>query len=147
MVKNLRSFLICKHAFTLAELLVVTIIISIMAAFAVPLFSKAINKAKARDAINNLVIIHAAQALIKANTSNFVTAGDLGTINSTLNLNLVASGAVYSCDAVSGTCTATLTSGGDVDLNLSSPINKIANLTCPPGGAANPCCTIVANCP
>ncbi|MBF0595311.1 MAG: prepilin-type N-terminal cleavage/methylation domain-containing protein [Candidatus Omnitrophica bacterium] len=139
-----------KRAFTLAELLLVMIIISIMAIFGVPLFSKAINKAKARDAINNLVIIHAAEALNKANTSSYIYSDGTGlaSLNTGLNLNLVASDATYSCENVGNTCTASITSWVDVRVTLASPINKVSDPYCD-STTANPCCSDLSHtkCP
>ncbi len=103
-----------KKAFTLIELLIVIVVIGIMAAFGAANFAKSLFRAKARDAINNLSIIHAANMMYKArngvNCSNTVPphvneCSDITGINSMNgenSLNIIAGSLFYKCGEVSG---------------------------------------------
>lgn len=96
-----------RNAFTLIELLVVLMIIAIIAAFSMPQFSKTILRTKARSAMTNISVIHAANALYHSRYGTNNSAVDVAAINTALGLNIRADGATYSCS--SGTCTATAT--------------------------------------
>ena len=50
-----------RNAFTLTEILIVVIIIAILVALALPMFVKALEKAKVSEAINNLNFIRSGQ--------------------------------------------------------------------------------------
>lgn len=129
-----------KNAFTMAEILVVMAIICIVAAFGVPSFTKAVTRARARDAINNLTIIKAAQQIYKSNNGGFLRADTLPGINSVLQLSITASGgADYFCKValVPTVCTANSTgAAGDflVTVTLaddSAPVCTTASNCCP----------------
>ena len=110
-------------AFTLVELLIVIIIVSIIAAFGIPSYTKSMGRAKARDAINNLSIIHAANAIYKIRQGSNVS-GDLASLNSSLQLNVISSGGTtYLCDTV--TCQAVSKTAGDftVTATLNQPLD------------------------
>ncbi len=122
-----------NKAFTIVELMIVVVIISIMASFGVPNFAKTINRAKAKDAINNLNIIHAANILYRSRAgANLSTAANLGAINTALTLNISANGSTYACDAAN-TCVAT--GPGSIfvaTVSLNTPLSA-ANPSCPQG--------------
>ena len=86
------------------ELLMVVVIISLIAGFGIPSFTKGIERAKARDAINNLKIIHAAQQIHFARHDFYNAAAgitDINKINGAGSLNIIqATGVTYSCDAL-----------------------------------------------
>ena len=126
-----------KKAFTMVELLVVMTIIGLIAAFGTPSFLKAIARAKSRDALNNMTVIHAAQQLYKVNNTNYLAAANLAAINngtSGLGLNLISrDNTAYACTTAN--CTATPTdSAFGVTAVLASAISS-----------TNPLCT--GECP
>lgn len=81
-----------KQAFTLMEIMITVVLIGIIAGFAIPNYSKAINKAYERDAIVQLSALHAACQIYKARTGDYYTF-DLNTINdinSTFKINITS---------------------------------------------------------
>ncbi len=83
-------------AFTLTELMVVVILIGIIAAFALPNYNKAIAKAHERDAIVQLMAIHAACKIYNAQAGQYPQeALDIDGINEQLGLNVIANGMTY----------------------------------------------------
>ncbi|MCB9746838.1 MAG: prepilin-type N-terminal cleavage/methylation domain-containing protein [Candidatus Omnitrophica bacterium] len=86
-----------KFGFTLFELIVVVILIGIIAAFALPAYTKAINKAKAKQLFLDSQTIIGALKIYEARTNNVwpqqttPVISNLDQINSTLNLNLDSS--------------------------------------------------------
>jgi type II secretory pathway pseudopilin PulG len=110
------------------------VIISIIAAFGIPNYAKSIGKARARDAINNLCIIHASNVVYKIRNDENISSPDPlsnpADINSKLGLNIIASGGTkYSCDGTS--CIATNTTDGfTVTLYLTIPLATGTNPVC-----------------
>lgn len=62
------------RAFTLMELIVVTVIIGIIAAFAIPNYNKSVSLARQRRCVLNLETIHGANEIYKAKNGRY--AGD-----------------------------------------------------------------------
>lgn len=132
-------------AFTMIELVLVMIIVSIMAGFGLPSYSKMVTRSYSRDAMNNLTIMHAAQALYNSRVGGYSTAAGLTAINAQLSLNVLATGGTtYTCN--SGTTCVATTPGGAITVGLNNPILKNANTACPVT-SSNPCCTTPSNCP
>ncbi len=134
--------LLFKRSFTMVELIVVMIVMSIIASFAVPGFTKATTVAKARDAMHNIVIIHAAQSLYRSNYGFYIDAADVDEVNDRLSLNISVSDATsYACiPAGVNVCTATASTGANTF--------KVTGILTDPVGATNPsCATSTANCP
>ncbi len=124
----------------MVELIIVMAIISVMAAFGVPSFTKAMSRARARDAQNNLTIIHASQALYRANLASNLRGANLGALNAALSLNLVSTGGTtYACNdgiapASPTTCVATAAGGAAVfqtTLTLATGAVVCAGTDCP----------------
>lgn len=97
-----------KKAFTLTEIMIVMVIVAIMASWGLPQYTRAISRARARNAMNNLTMIHAANLIYQARHggSNFVGANlaAINNMNGANSLNIVSGGLNYACD--NGGCTA-----------------------------------------
>ena len=82
-----------KNGFTLIEILIVLVIISVMAGLAIPMYTSSINDGRARDVLVQLAIIHAANEIYEANAGEYLSDGggelDEEEINSGLDINLV----------------------------------------------------------
>lgn len=108
--------------FTLVEIMMVVVIVGIMAAFAIPSYTKSVGKAYEKAGSNNLLIIYAAQKM-KILNGAIPVAGDITAINdssgSGLGLSIMANGIDYSCTQASPnfTCTAAR-STGDFSLQI-----------------------------
>ena len=124
--------------------MVVVMIVGIVAAFAVPNYTKSVERAHRKDAENNLILIHAAQQLYAArNNGSYMpsAAGNdaLAQINANLGLNIIANGMIYTCPGggVFFRCNA-MRDGGTV---------FIITITADPLSATNPECSIPGTCP
>lgn len=99
------------------ELMVVIIIVGIIAAFAIPNYTKSIQKAHERDMLAQLTSIHAANLMYRSYDGNYWdTSGankDMAEINSALSINIIASdGTTYTYNSANGSAyTATATWG------------------------------------
>jgi len=145
MINKSRVHIKKNSAFSLMEVLVVIIIISILAATSVPNFTKSVKRARARDAINNLAAIHAAQLIYRSMNGNTFVCNDVPTINA-LNgagsLNIVANGATYSCnDANPPTVCTAVSADFTVTATLANPVSLGTNPAC----VSNP--VAAKNCP
>lgn len=143
-----------RKAFTMIELLIALVMISLIAAFAIPSFNKAVFRAKFKDTLNNLQMIHTATTLYRARFGqDLPDEASLNAINTDLQLNLVDRYATYSCKQSAGiptTCTA-LMGTNKIILSLSplKPFNWKSGFTCAtdPTGDGNPCCEQPNFCP
>lgn len=93
-----------NRGLTLMELMIAIVIVGIMAAFAIPSYTKAVNKAEERQMMTNLRAIVAAQEIYKAQNGNYWPAHVLvaptanqgiAAINAALKLNILTSGTKY----------------------------------------------------
>ena len=100
-----------KQAMTIMELMVVVIIVGIIAAFAIPNYTKANNRAEERQMIINLRSIITAEEIYKAQEGNYWPAGayavptgnqGMPQLNTDLKLNIVTSGTKYTYACNSG---------------------------------------------
>lgn len=86
------------QGFTLMELMVVVVIMGVIAAFAIPNYSKSVQKAHERDMQAQLTSIHAASQLYRSYAGGYWDSGgvaDLAAINSNLSISIIANGATY----------------------------------------------------
>ncbi len=65
-----------KKAFTLLELLIVVIVISVLATFAMPAYLRSVERAKEAKARHNMALIASAENLYRAENDTYVNAGD-----------------------------------------------------------------------
>ena len=80
-----------KAGFTLIEIIVVVTVIGIITAFALPQFTKSMEKERARRVNLNLTIIHSSLEIWEANAGSYPASGaqDLAYLNTNLNLNII----------------------------------------------------------
>lgn len=146
MTRNKRSF---APGFTLLELMVVVIIVGVIAAFAIPNYSKSVQKAHERDMLAQLTMIHAANLIYRSyNGKYWYAAGDpqnLAAINSALSINIIASGGTtYNYNSVNGTSFKATAVWGDCTLGVTeAPINGTNN----PCLSDGTCLLTLADCP
>ena len=98
------SFKNTNKAFTLAELLVVIIILGIMASFGLPSYQLAVERGYERKAAMKLVLITRAMEVYKATHGTYVDydLNDINDINTALGTQIEADENVYSCVGFSG---------------------------------------------
>jgi len=93
-----------KNALTFIELLVVVVLISILATFGVGQYKKVMEGTRQKDAINNLVLIKAAQKIYFAKYGKYYPESGtalIGDINTNLNLSIVPPANLsYQCETV-----------------------------------------------
>jgi prepilin-type N-terminal cleavage/methylation domain-containing protein len=90
---------IYEKGFTLIEIMVVIVIMSVIAGFSIPNFRKAVRKSHEQDALLQLQVIFAASHFYYSKNGNFLDSGgsieDLDFINTNLGINVVANGLTY----------------------------------------------------
>lgn len=143
MTTNERSF---APGFTLLELMVVVIIVGVIAAFAIPNYSKSIQKAHERDMLAQLTSIHAANLLYRSYDGKYWNTGgvgkDMAEINSALSINIIAnSGTTYNYNSANGSSYTATATWGAYTLRVTGVAIGTANPCCQ-GGA----CLSVPNC-
>ncbi|MBI5416198.1 MAG: prepilin-type N-terminal cleavage/methylation domain-containing protein [Candidatus Omnitrophica bacterium] len=126
-----------RGGFTVMELLIVTIIIAVIAAFAIPSYEKAMARQKVKRLILTANLIAGAQEIYKTRNSRYwcdasAACSNLGNINAALGIAIVAeSGVTYTTNAVSGSETTAfqvvITDGTLFTISASSPP---LNVTC-----------------
>ena len=96
------------------ELTVVTVIVGIIATFAIPNYSRSIRRADERNIIANLMIMRAAVAIYTVDGTPLGDWNDLATINTNLGLSVLDPRPGYDCDSGAGVtneCNATYAIG------------------------------------
>lgn len=130
-------------AFTLLELIIVVVLIGIIAGFAIPNYGKAIQKAHERDMLMQLMALHAANVMYRANAGTYWDTGggaqtNLATINSTLGINIISSdGTTYSYTGAAGG--GSFTADADWDAYTLRVNGSAINTSATP---PNPCCLV-----
>lgn len=133
------------HAFTLLEIMVTVIIVGIIAAFAIPNYSRTVDQTHEQDAMMQLSAIRTANQLYYAKTLKYwpSASGDklVDEINLNLSLNIIENGLTFkcfctgSCNGAAFSCTAIPTSGAFTvtvtQAALASGTNPSCSGTCP----------------
>lgn len=146
MTTNERSF---APGFTLLELMVVVIIIGVIAAFAIPNYSKSIQKAHERDMLTQLTSIHAANLLYRSYDGKYWNTGgvgkDMAEINSALSINIIANaGTIYNYNSVAGSTFKATAVWGACTLGVTeAPIDGTNN----PCRSSGTCLSTLSACP
>ncbi len=130
------------------EVMIVTILISIIVAFALPNFTRAVQRGRVRDAITQLSAIYAANMIYNAQNTqyvpgNFSGATAIASINSSLGINIVANGLNYTyvADNTSNPKTFSSTASWGGSSPFSVQINQNAINMPQTGTGGNPCCS------
>ena len=123
------------------ELMIAVILISTIAAFAIPSYRKAIRKGYERNAILHLKTIHGANEIYRARAGEYVPGAglNLAGINAALSINIIDTDTTYfytRVDADNWAATATWT--GAVPFTLSIDEDPVT--------ALNPCCSVAGTC-
>ena len=148
-----------KKGFTLIEIIVALVILTILAAVALPSYMTMMTQGAANAAQNNLIAIYNAQKNYYFGNAAYCTSANsvcnsLASINSTLSLNITDAKFTYTCTNTSGfTCTATNTSDTNLYLTVTNtPIILPGGTGCtaaPWVAPCNPRCAtdVAAYCP
>jgi len=129
-----------RVAFTIVEILIVVIIMSVIAGFAIPNYNKAQDRSNEREAVINLRLVGIAMQSFKLHDANDeYPSADLpqvSDINTALSLGIIEQTMDYDC--VSSTsefdCTAVHPNGWEVSIETNSGIVGVvhcSNNTCP----------------
>ncbi len=135
-----------KKGFTITELILVVVIISIMAGFGIPNYTKAVERAHVRDVNNQLLALYSANQVYRAQNGRFWPADnnagagyDVAAISTNLGLSIIPNGMTYNCTGAGvapGTFSCTSArNGGSAVFTLT--VTQAA-LSFPLGGASNP---------
>ena len=130
------------RGFTLTELVITVVIISVIAAFAIPSYQKAVLKAYERNAILNLMTIHGANEIYHARAGQYVSGAglDLAGINNALSINVADADMTYSYtrNVLTGAYTVTAAWAGGSSFTVGINQNPV--------GGGNPYCS-AGSCP
>lgn len=146
MTKNERP---SAPGFTLLELMVVVIIVGVIAAFAIPNYSKSIQKVHERDMLAQLTSIHAANLLYRSYDGKYWNTNaankNMTEINTALSINIIAdSGTTYDYNSADGSSYAATAAWGGCTLGVTeAPIDSISN----PCRSSGTCLSILSDCP
>ena len=132
------KFLFNRKAFTLIELIAVVIIVAIVAAFAIPNYTKTIERAHLKDATGNLIAVHAAQQVRYSEQGKYwpesATTVDLASINTNLKLNIIAQSMTYTCTGnatgTTFTCDAVRSGSAPYTVRATQAVLSAGNPTC-----------------
>lgn len=128
-----------NKGFSLMEIMVVLFIISIVVAFGLPKYSKALDKTNEKNARMQLLALQAANFNYLSQYNEFLpgTALNINQINNGLEMNLIANGFTYSyTQSASDAFTATADWQGEYTVLVDET----------PAGVNNPCCS-AGSCP
>ena len=134
-----------KTAFTLMEIMIVVVLLTIMAAFAIPSYIDSVNRTRVRDAMSQLTVLNAANLVYKSQVNSFYpgTSLTIDQINTGLNINLIASGLIYSYTRTANTTyQATAQYGSSFTVRVSESSISATNPCCSSGN----CYSIVPAC-
>ena len=93
-----------SRAVTLMEILIVVVLIATIAGFSVVSYRKSVLKARERDAVLNLTVIHGASQIYRAKNASYWDTGgntinDLNVINQELQISIASTDTAYSYES------------------------------------------------
>lgn len=129
-----------EKGFTLIEILIVVILITIIAAFGIPGYGKMIRRSHERNAILGLIAINQANSVYEAKTGGYYAGGSFGlaAINTSLSIDLKALDLTYSYEGSVGSYVATAVWAGTLPFTVEVDENPIS-LGVNPFCSAGPC--------
>ncbi|MCD4779382.1 MAG: prepilin-type N-terminal cleavage/methylation domain-containing protein [Candidatus Omnitrophica bacterium] len=140
-MKNLKGF-------TLLEIIIVVILLSIIAGFAIPSYNKSMRRTHEQDAVVQLTALHVANELYEAQADQYLQGAGLSLtqVNNGLHISIMANEMTYSYTSGAGSYAATSSwneTGTSHDFTLRVNQTTISS--------SNPCCSAgtcptVANC-
>lgn len=129
-----------ENAFTLVEVLIAVVLLGILAAVALPQYSKSIRKGHERDAIIQLTAIHASNEIYKASGRTYYSSSGstepIETINDEFDLSIIPNGMIYSYVSADGSSYEATAEWAEAGANDYTIMVVGQNL-----GATNPCCS------
>jgi len=129
-----------QNAFTLIELMIVVVVLGIIAGFGIPNYYKSQERVDERDAEYNLGTIASAMEMYRQRNDGAYALGtdldDVGEINTTLYLGIIAQNMVYSC-----------TSDGTIFTCTANPIDYTGNIEVSETDLGDPVCATGPACP
>lgn len=134
-----------RRAYTLMEVMIVIVLLVIMASFAIPNYVDSVNRTRVRDAVSQLTVLNAADAVYKSQANAYLagTGLTIDQINTGLNINLIANDLTYSYTRSSTTAyTATATFGSSFTVRVNEAAISSTNPCC----SAGTCYNIVPAC-
>ena len=130
------------RGFTLIEIMMVVAILGMVAIFAIPNYTKSINRSHERAASNNLIIIYSSQNMARNGGGSYQAGVDVGAINTNLGLGIIpGTNMTYACTVSGGdpptafTCNAAY--GAIFTLQIT---NTNSTVCCSSGTCAAPAC-------
>ena len=140
------------NGYTLMEVMITITLVGILAAFAMPNYSRSVTKSLERDAVLQLSLLHTASELYNQQAEEYLDNGGtplqqtqtIDTINTNFNLNIVATQVTYTYDrSTASTYEADATRvGGAAPFTIRLNQNTLNTDATPP----NPCCVTTNNC-
>ncbi len=99
--------------FTLIEIIIVVVLIGVIATFAIPNYTKSVDRAYVKDMNVSLSAIYAAQKIYFNSFGTYKTTADLAAVNNDLSLGIANTvGTAYDCvGGATFTCNAVRTLG------------------------------------
>ncbi len=127
--------------FSLVEMIIAVIIVGVIAAFAIPKYTKYIGRTYSDDAFNQLTAIHNAnnEYYLKSKPKSYWpgSAGsyNVTAINTNLGLNVIENGMTYSCSGTTSTftCTAVRSASNPFTITITEAPVSTTNPSCTSG--------------
>lgn len=91
-----------KKSFTLAELLIVAVVIAVLSSIAIPLYFRAVEQARGRSAVAQLMLIQSAEKIEELEENAYVGCVGVAACNLALDIDLPADNWQYQVVLIAG---------------------------------------------